>query len=75
MTYLYLLPLNSWLLIFPWDLLCDYTMGTIPLLTSVADLRNLAVLIFVGCMLKFGHKALFAPEAEERSVLTMVSQS
>ncbi|XP_023212608.1 transmembrane and TPR repeat-containing protein 3-like, partial [Centruroides sculpturatus] len=42
LTYNYLLPVNVWLLLFPCDLCCDWTMGTIPLVDSFLDPRNLA---------------------------------
>ncbi|UYV70810.1 TMTC3 [Cordylochernes scorpioides] len=40
LTYAFLLPLNAWLLLFPWHLCCDWTMGTVLLVESVADPRN-----------------------------------
>lgn len=46
MTFNYLLPVNAWLLLNPSELCCDWTMGTIPLVESVLDLRNLATLVF-----------------------------
>lgn len=44
LTYNYLVSVNFWLLLFPYDLCCDWTMGTIPLVESVFDKRNLATL-------------------------------
>ena len=42
-----LLPcINLWLLLCPAQLCCDWTMGSVPLLTSMADIRILAI-IFV----------------------------
>ena len=41
LTYNYLLAVNSWLLLCPAHLCCDWTMGTVPLIKSVADWRNL----------------------------------
>ncbi|GFU19321.1 protein O-mannosyl-transferase TMTC3 [Trichonephila clavipes] len=46
LTYNYLLPVNAWLLLFPSDLCCDWTMGTIPLVESIFDPRNAATLTF-----------------------------
>ncbi|XP_067123491.1 protein O-mannosyl-transferase Tmtc3-like isoform X2 [Centruroides vittatus] len=54
LTYNYLLPVNAWLLLFPYNLCCDWTMGTIPLVESFLDLRNLATLTLycaVGIMI------------------------
>ncbi|XP_072257327.1 protein O-mannosyl-transferase TMTC3 [Pyxicephalus adspersus] len=46
LTFNYLLPVNAWLLLNPSELCCDWTMGTIPLVESFMDIRNLATLIF-----------------------------
>ncbi|XP_053362470.1 protein O-mannosyl-transferase TMTC3 [Clarias gariepinus] len=46
LTFNYLLPVNGWLLLNPSELCCDWTMGTIPLVESVLDPRNLATLVF-----------------------------
>lgn len=46
LTFNYLLPLNLWLLIYPKDLLCDWSMGTIPLVESFQDVRNIATIAF-----------------------------
>uniref|UniRef100_A0AAX7UVE7 Protein O-mannosyl-transferase TMTC3 n=1 Tax=Astatotilapia calliptera TaxID=8154 RepID=A0AAX7UVE7_ASTCA len=46
LTFNYLLPVNAWLLLNPSELCCDWTMGTIPLVESLVDLRNLATLVF-----------------------------
>ncbi|KAK9498194.1 hypothetical protein O3M35_004065 [Rhynocoris fuscipes] len=42
LSYHYLISLNSWLLLFPCDLCCDWTMGTVPLVTSILDPRNIS---------------------------------
>ena len=42
--WLYLCFINSWLLLNPSFLCADWTMGTIPLITAVSDLRNLATI-------------------------------
>ncbi|XP_076343835.1 protein O-mannosyl-transferase Tmtc3-like isoform X2 [Tachypleus tridentatus] len=46
LTYNYLLPVNAWLMLFPCDLCCDWTMGTIPLVESFRDPRNLFSIVF-----------------------------
>ncbi|XP_078112643.1 protein O-mannosyl-transferase TMTC3 isoform X2 [Sander vitreus] len=46
LTFNYLLSVNAWLLLNPSELCCDWTMGTIPLVESLLDLRNLATLVF-----------------------------
>ncbi|NXT82594.1 TMTC3 protein, partial [Zapornia atra] len=46
LTFNYLLPVNAWLLLNPSELCCDWTMGTIPLVESLLDIRNVATLTF-----------------------------
>ncbi|RWS11056.1 transmembrane and TPR repeat-containing protein CG4050-like protein [Dinothrombium tinctorium] len=46
LTYNFLLAANAWLLLFPFHLCCDWTMGTIMLIESVFDARNMATLLF-----------------------------
>lgn len=49
LTYGYLIYLNSWLLLCPSLLCCDWTMGTVPLLEGFSDARNVATLCtFLG---------------------------
>lgn len=47
MTYWYLLAFNSWLLLSPSVLSYDWQMGSIPLVESLLDYRNLATAMFV----------------------------
>ncbi|XP_022794710.1 transmembrane and TPR repeat-containing protein 1-like isoform X1 [Stylophora pistillata] len=47
MTYFYLIAFNSWLLLSPSVLSYDWQMGSIPLVESLIDSRNLATLVFV----------------------------
>ncbi|NXN13313.1 TMTC3 protein, partial [Indicator maculatus] len=46
LTFNYLLPVNAWLLLNPSELCCDWTMGTIPLVESLLDVRNVATFTF-----------------------------
>lgn len=64
LTFNYLLPVNAWLLLNPSELCCDWTMGTIPLVESLLDPRNLATLAFyvlLGLLayhsLRYGHSS------------------
>lgn len=50
LTLNYLLPVNSWLLLYPAFLCCDWTMGTIPIVSSVLDMRNLATVAFYAVL-------------------------
>lgn len=56
LTLSYLASLNVWLLLAPCDLLCDWTMNTVPLVNSLRDVRNLSTLALfatLGLALKF----------------------
>ncbi|XP_049307444.1 uncharacterized protein LOC105223869 [Bactrocera dorsalis] len=44
LTFSYLIYLNLWLMLFPCNLCCDWTMGTIPLIEGFSDARNLATI-------------------------------
>ena len=46
LTFNFLPALNGWLLSFPSALCCDWTMGTVHLVETFADARNLATLAF-----------------------------
>lgn len=58
LTWAYLLPVNAWLLLAPAQLLCDWTMGTVPLVTTLADPRNLATLLLFVILLHLSWVAL-----------------
>lgn len=51
LTFAYLPALNAWLLALPEALCCDWTMGTVALLKSWRDPRNLATLALIICLL------------------------
>ncbi|XP_067670556.1 protein O-mannosyl-transferase TMTC4-like [Haliotis asinina] len=44
LNYNYLYAINIWLLLNPWWLCCEWSMGCIPVITSLADPRILAVI-------------------------------
>ena len=50
----YLCFFNSWLLICPSQLAAEYAMGTIPLVTSLTDLRNIQTLVTFLSLLSLG---------------------
>ena len=60
MTYAYLVALNIWLLLSPAQLLCDWTMGTVALIKSVGDVRNLATVFTFITLVHLGFTALFS---------------
>lgn len=71
LTWAYLLAVNSWLLLSPSDLLCDWTMGTVSLVKSAADIRNLATLLFTVVLVHLGLVALLSKDSKTRGALAM----
>ncbi|KAL7645009.1 UNVERIFIED_CONTAM: hypothetical protein RMT77_004833 [Armadillidium vulgare] len=70
LTYNYLLSLNTWLLLFPSPLCCDWTMGTIPLVQSFFDPRNLGTIALYLSMVKISYYALFvAPRIHAQAII------
>ncbi|GAB1865473.1 TMTC3 protein [Camponotus japonicus] len=57
LTFCYLASLNCWLLLCPAILSHDWQMGSVPLVTSFTDTRNLATCIFFGGCLVLTYKA------------------
>ena len=53
LTFSYLPCFNTWLLLCPSQLCCDWTMGSIPLLQSATDLRNLSIIAASSILLLF----------------------
>ncbi|KAL3311635.1 Protein O-mannosyl-transferase tmtc3 [Cichlidogyrus casuarinus] len=45
LTYSYLVPLNLCLLFWPMHLCCDWSMGSIPLVKQIIDIRNICTLL------------------------------
>uniref|UniRef100_A0A8C8II15 DUF1736 domain-containing protein n=1 Tax=Oncorhynchus tshawytscha TaxID=74940 RepID=A0A8C8II15_ONCTS len=58
LTFNNLLPVNAWLLLNPSELCCDWTMGTIPLVESPLDLRNLATMAFYSLLGLLAYRSL-----------------
>ena len=46
MNYNYLYAINGWLLLHPWWLCFDWSMGCVPVMASLADPRLAFVLLF-----------------------------
>jgi hypothetical protein len=69
LTYNYLLPINVWLLLFPSELCCDWTMGTIPVIKSLLDPRNLITLGFYLLLGKFVHFMLLGQDQRNRGII------
>ncbi|XP_066948816.1 protein O-mannosyl-transferase TMTC1-like [Macrobrachium rosenbergii] len=51
LTFLYLPAFNTWLLLCPWRLSHDWQLGSIPLITSPTDVRNVASVAFYVVLL------------------------
>uniref|UniRef100_A0A8C7Z1F5 Protein O-mannosyl-transferase TMTC3 n=1 Tax=Oryzias sinensis TaxID=183150 RepID=A0A8C7Z1F5_9TELE len=73
LTFNYLLPVNAWLLLNPSELCCDWTMGTIPLVDSVLDLRNLATLAFYVLLGLLAHHGLRYRHNSAKAVVMALS--
>ncbi|PVD28691.1 hypothetical protein C0Q70_11285 [Pomacea canaliculata] len=73
LTLNYLLPVNAWLLLNPSGLCCDWTMGTIPIITSLVDMRNLATLAFYLVLGSFTVYALFEQTRRSRAIIMSLS--
>ncbi|KAJ8002718.1 hypothetical protein DPEC_G00161850 [Dallia pectoralis] len=73
LTFNYLLPVNAWLLLNPSELCCDWTMGTIPLVESLLDLRNLATLAFYVLLGLLAYHSLRHSHSSAKTVLMALS--
>ncbi|XP_071831327.1 protein O-mannosyl-transferase TMTC3-like isoform X2 [Apostichopus japonicus] len=73
LTQWYLLPINVWLLLYPYPLLCDYTRGTIPLVQSITDPRNLATLTFIITLSVISGRALMGHTKTSRQLCVALS--
>ncbi|XP_005113590.2 protein O-mannosyl-transferase TMTC3, partial [Aplysia californica] len=73
LTFNYLLPVNAWLLLNPSELCCDWTMGTLPLVTSLLDARNVATLLFYSGMAGLGIFAITQQSKRSRTVVMSLS--
>lgn len=58
MTWCYMVAVNAWLLLCPEQLLCDWTMGTVPLVRTLGDTRNLATLGTLATLLHLGARGV-----------------
>ncbi|XP_022904598.2 protein O-mannosyl-transferase Tmtc3-like [Onthophagus taurus] len=71
LTYNYLISVNLWLLLFPCDLCCDWTMGTIPLVESLLDIRNLSTLMAYGALGLLAATAAFTENRQQSITIVM----
>lgn len=75
LTYHYLISVNLWLLLFPCNLCCDWTMGTIPLVESFLDPRNITTVASYFFFITLVGTALMTENRHRGVVLIMVSIS
>lgn len=73
MTFNYLLPVNAWLLLNPSELCCDWTMGTIPLVESLLDPRNLATVVFYTLLSLLAYHSLWYTHSSAKIVIMALS--
>lgn len=73
-TYHYLISLNLWLLLFPCDLCCDWTMGTVPLVESILDPRNLGTIAAYAFLAALIFVAFTNDNRQQSAVILMVCE-
>lgn len=64
MTYWYLLAFNFWLLLSPSVLSYDWQMGSIPLIESLLDSRNLVTVTFVMIAALLAYSAVLSNNSD-----------
>ncbi|KAM3587532.1 uncharacterized protein V6R79_008198 [Siganus canaliculatus] len=70
LTYSYLLSFNAWLLLAPVVLCYDWQVGSIPLVESVGDMRNMATVLLAVVMVALCVHCVFSLQRQEsREVL------
>ncbi|CAL1282072.1 unnamed protein product [Larinioides sclopetarius] len=73
LTFNYLIALNSWLLLCPSDLCCDWTMGSVPLVRSWSDPRNIATLAVYATLFAVLWNAVWVDDLRSRILLIAIS--
>ncbi|KAJ8395712.1 hypothetical protein AAFF_G00029490 [Aldrovandia affinis] len=73
LTFNYLLPVNAWLLLNPSELCCDWTMGTIPLVESLLDVRNFATLAFYCLLGLLAFQSLRYSDQSSKTIIMALS--
>lgn len=73
LTYNYLASLNLWLLLFPCDLCCDWTMGTVPLIERLLDPRNAATVLAFAFVAALVWQAYRTENRQHSAIILMVS--
>ncbi|XP_027709913.1 protein O-mannosyl-transferase TMTC4 isoform X3 [Vombatus ursinus] len=70
-NYNYYYSLNAWLLLCPWWLCFDWSMGCIPLIKSVSDWRIIALAALWFCLIGLICQALCSEDSHKRRILTL----
>ncbi|XP_044729404.1 protein O-mannosyl-transferase TMTC1-like [Chrysoperla carnea] len=70
-TFCYLAAFNWWLLLCPVTLSHDWQMGSIPLVTSYSDYRNIITCLFFGCALVLAYRCLMDFEQQRHIPLVL----
>lgn len=73
LTYHYLTSVNLWLLLFPSELCCDWTMGTIPLVESFLDIRNIGTIVAYAFLFTLIGVAFVTENRQQSVIIIMVS--
>lgn len=60
LTYCYLLSFNAWLLLAPIMLCYDWQVGSIPLVESLGDVRNVATVLLAVVMVALCLRCIFS---------------
>lgn len=71
LSYNYIYSIHALLLVWPQWLCFDWSMGCIPLVKHVMDLRNLGSLFFWIVTFSAAFRALFSPSQRQRKFLTL----
>ncbi|RZF48943.1 hypothetical protein LSTR_LSTR003019 [Laodelphax striatellus] len=71
LTFCYLVAFNFWLLLCPATLSHDWQMGSIPLVTSLADYRNLATCLFFAGFLWLAYRIMADFESHKHAPLVL----
>ncbi|XP_062904450.1 protein O-mannosyl-transferase TMTC4 isoform X3 [Mobula hypostoma] len=68
-NYNYYYSLNAWLLVCPWWLCFDWSMGCLPLIKSFSEFRILALLALWSFLIGIIWQSLFSRSPDERRIL------
>ncbi|XP_076857820.1 protein O-mannosyl-transferase TMTC4 isoform X2 [Brachyhypopomus gauderio] len=68
-NYNYYYSLNAWLLLCPWWLCFDWSMGCVPLIKSAGDWRMVWPLLLWACFIGLIRQALCSPDSSKRRTL------